>query len=162
VANTHPRTASADTSVTTDTAAADDPDGHVVNVRSLTKSAAPSLRVAVLGARGPAGTRLRTARVLDDFFVANPFQEAALDLVSSPTWARHRRSLRSALRGRRDALLAALTRHLPALHPPLVPRGGLHLWVPLPDGVDDTALTDEAARDVVVFPAGPGRRHTCG
>ncbi|GAA1873839.1 aminotransferase-like domain-containing protein [Asanoa iriomotensis] len=135
--------------------AADDPDGHVVYVRSLTKSAAPGLRVAAIGARGPAGARLRAARLLDDFFVAGPLQHATLDFVSSPAWARHRRALRTALRERRDALLTALRRHLPELDVP-VPRGGLHLWARLPDGTDDVTLAAAAAAEgVIVFPGRP-------
>ncbi|NJC70877.1 PLP-dependent aminotransferase family protein [Planosporangium thailandense] len=136
--------------------AADDPYGHVVYLRSLTKSAAPGLRVAAIGARGAAGARLRAARVLDDFFVAGPLQQAALDFVTAPAWSRHRRALRAALRQRRDALLAALHRHLPALVPAAAPRGGLHLWVRLPDGLDDVELTVAAAGErVVVFPGRP-------
>ncbi|MDG4764606.1 PLP-dependent aminotransferase family protein [Solwaraspora sp. WMMD406] len=136
--------------------AADDIDGHVVYLRSLTKSAAPGLRVAALGARGPAGARLRAARLLDDFFVAGPLQQATLELVTAPAWPRHLRTLRTALRARRDALLTALRRHLPELVSTTVPRGGLHLWVTLPDGTDDVALTAAAAAEgVVVFPGRP-------
>ncbi|MHA6631195.1 aminotransferase-like domain-containing protein [Pseudonocardia sichuanensis] len=136
--------------------AADDADGHVVHLRSLTKPAAPGLRVAALGARGQAGMRLRAARVLDDFFVAGPLQHAALDLVTSPAWQRHRRTVRTALRARRDALLSALRRHAPDLLPAAVPRGGLHLWVRLPAAVDESDLvTAAAAEQVVVFPGHP-------
>ncbi|MGI5521326.1 PLP-dependent aminotransferase family protein [Micromonospora sp. CA-259024] len=136
--------------------AADDPDGHVIYLRSLTKSAAPGLRVAAIGARGPAGARLRAARLLDDFFVAGPLQQAALEFVTSPAWSRHRRALTTALRSRREALLSALRRHLPGLSPQSVPRGGLHLWVGLPDGIDDVALAAAAAVEgVVVFPGRP-------
>jgi DNA-binding transcriptional MocR family regulator len=136
--------------------AADDRDGHVVYLRSLTKSASPGLRVAGLGARGAAGARLRGARIVDDLFVAGPLQEAALELVGSPAWRTHLRRLRGALRDRRDALVAALARHAPALVPAAVPAGGLHLWVALPDGADDVALAAAAAaRDVVVFPGRP-------
>lgn len=136
--------------------AADDPDGHVVHLRSLTKATAPGLRVAAIGARGPAGARLRAARLLDDFFVAGPLQQATVEFVSSPAWTRHRRTLRTALRDRREALLAALHRHLPELVPPVVPRGGLHLWAPLPGGTDDVALAAAAAGEgVVVFPGRP-------
>lgn len=136
--------------------AADDPDGHVVYVRSLTKSAAPGLRVGAIGARGPAGARLRSARLLDDFFVAGPMQQATVEFVTSPAWARHRRSLSTALRTRREALLTALRRHLPELADQPVPRGGLHLWTRLPDGVDDVALAAAAAAEgVIVFPGRP-------
>src|SRR5436305_1615938 len=81
--------------------------------------------------RGAAGARLRAARQLDDFFVAGPLQQAALEFVTAPAWTRHRRTLRTALRARREALLAALARHLPEVTVPMVPRGGLHLWVRL-------------------------------
>jgi DNA-binding transcriptional MocR family regulator len=136
--------------------AAEDPDGHVVYVRSLTKSAAPGLRVAGIGARGAAGARLRAARIVDDFFVSGPLQEAALEVVFAPGWRRHRRRLRGELRARRDALAAALRRHLPALAPTTLPDGGLHLWVALPEGTDDVALANAAAAEgVVVFPGRP-------
>ncbi|WP_212997142.1 PLP-dependent aminotransferase family protein [Winogradskya consettensis] len=136
--------------------AAADPDGHVIYLRSLTKSAAPGLRIAAIGARGPAGARLRSARLLDDLYVSGPLQQATLELVTAPAWARHLRTLRIALRDRRDALLTALHRHLPDLVPQLIPRGGLHLWVQLPDGTDDVALaTTAAAEGVSVFPGRP-------
>jgi DNA-binding transcriptional MocR family regulator len=136
--------------------AAADRDGHVVYLRSLTKSAAPGLRVAAVGARGAAGARLRAVRIVDDLFVAGPLQEAALELLASPAWRSHRRRLRAALRARRDALTGALERHLPELRVASRPAGGLHLWAALPDGVDDVALAAAAAaRDVVVFPGRP-------
>ncbi|WP_203826793.1 aminotransferase-like domain-containing protein [Actinoplanes palleronii] len=136
--------------------AASDPDGHVVYLRSLTKSAAPGLRIAAIGARGPAGARLRSARLLDDFFVAGPLQQAALEFVTGPAWPRHLRTLRRELRDRREALLTALHRHLPELVPAVVPRGGFHLWVRLPDGADDTAVAAAAAAEgVIVFPGRP-------
>ncbi len=136
--------------------AADDTHGHVVYLRSLTKPAAPGLRVAALGARGLAGMRLRAARALDDFFVPGPLQYAALDFVTSPAWPRHRRQIRSALRRRRGLLLEALRRHLPELEPARVPRGGLHLWVRLPDGVRESdVVVAAAAEHVLVYPGRP-------
>ncbi|QUQ72198.1 aminotransferase-like domain-containing protein [Kutzneria sp. CA-103260] len=134
--------------------AADDIHGHVIYLRSLTKSAAPGLRVAAIGARGAAGARLRSARVLDDFFVAGPLQLAALELLSSPAWQRHLKALRPALKARRDALLTALATELPQLRPVTVPSGGMQAWVRLPDGVDDLALTASAAAHGVVVSAG--------
>ena len=82
-------------------------------------------------------------------------QEAAIDFVTSPVWRRHLRTLQQALRSRRDALTSAIGTYLPGFG---VARstGGLHLWVKLPDGVDEGTLTSAAAaRDVVVFPGRP-------
>jgi DNA-binding transcriptional MocR family regulator len=136
--------------------AAEDPGGHVVHVRSLTKAAAPGLRVGAIAARGPAAERLRVARLIDDFYVSGPLQEAAVELLASPAWTRHARLLRAGLRARRDALLAALAEHLPGLRAPAIPRGGLHVWLALPAPCDDVALARAAAEaGVVVFPGRP-------
>ncbi len=133
---------------------ASDDDGHVIYLRSVTKSAAPGLRLAAVAARGQAGARLRAARVVDDFFVSGVLQEAALDLLSSPAWVRHLRALHRALRSRRDALAAAVQAELGIRLS--VPAGGQHLWVRLPDEVDDVALATRAlAGGVVVFPGRP-------
>ncbi len=94
--------------------AADDADGHVVYVRSLSKGASPGLRIAAVAARGPAGARLRAARIVEDLFVSAPLQHAALELVSSPGWRRHLKALREGLRERRDALSGALAEHFGA------------------------------------------------
>ncbi|WP_405365766.1 PLP-dependent aminotransferase family protein [Kitasatospora sp. NBC_00039] len=135
--------------------AADDPDGVVVHLRSLTKAASPNLRVGALTARGPALQRLRATQVVDSFFVPRPLQEAALELVADPGWARHLRTLGAELRDRRTVTVAALRRELPGLlgaHRP----GGYHLWLRLPGGTDDRALTAAALRaGVLVTPGQP-------
>ena len=134
--------------------ASEDRDGHVIYLRSLTKAAAPGLRVGAIAARGAAGARIRAARTVDDFIVAGPLQEAALDLVSSPAWRRHRRTTAAALTERRDVLIAALRRHVPQARVELVPRGGFSLWIGLPDGVDDVAVAAAAEREGVIVSAG--------
>lgn len=135
--------------------AADDPDGVVVHVGSLTKATSPSFRVAALAARGPVLERLRAIQVVDSFFVPRPLQEAALELVGSPAWPRHLRSLSAELKTRRDTMTGALARHLPELALPHIPAGGYHLWVRLPDGTGESALTAAALRAGVALT--PGR-----
>ncbi|SFC26848.1 PLP-dependent aminotransferase family protein [Streptomyces aidingensis] len=136
--------------------AAQDPDGVVVHIASLTKAASPSLRVAALAARGPAMERLRATHVVDSLFVPRPIQETALELVASPAWRAHLRRLSETLRQRREILAAALRRELPGLVPPVPPYGGFHLWQRLPDHTDDTALAAAALRaGVAVTPGRP-------
>ncbi|MFD9394949.1 PLP-dependent aminotransferase family protein [Streptomyces sp. NPDC060000] len=118
---------------------ADDPDGVVVHVGSLTKATSPSFRVSALAARGPVLERLRAIQVVDSFFVPRPLQEAALELVGSPAWPRHLRSVAAELRARRDAMTAALRLRLPELSLPHIPSGGYHLWLRLPDGTGSTS-----------------------
>ena len=131
-----------------------DRNGHVVYVRSLTKSTAPGLRVAGLIARGPARERLQSAWVVNDFFVSGLLQQTALEVVTSPAWQRHLRALRRELVLRRDALTAALARKLPGWRPFCIPRGGLALWVELPEGTpdDDTLVRRALAAGVGLVP----------
>ncbi|WP_316755044.1 aminotransferase-like domain-containing protein [Streptomyces herbicida] len=135
--------------------AADDSDGVVVHVGSLTKATSPSFRVSALAARGPVLERLRAIQVVDSFFVPRPLQEAALELVGSPAWPRHLRTVSAELKTRRDALTTALRLHLPELALPHVPSGGYHLWLRLPDGTEEPALTAAALRAGVAIT--PGR-----
>ncbi|RSO05492.1 GntR family transcriptional regulator [Streptomyces sp. WAC 05379] len=119
--------------------AADDPDGVVVHVCSLTKATSPSFRVSALAARGPVLERLRAIQVVDSFFVPRPLQEAAVELVGSPAWPRHLRAISAELRTRRDTMTAALRLDLPELALPHIPSGGYHLWLRLPDGTGGTS-----------------------
>ncbi|MFD3843956.1 aminotransferase class I/II-fold pyridoxal phosphate-dependent enzyme, partial [Streptomyces sp. NPDC058642] len=136
--------------------AAEDTDGVVVHVCSLTKATSPSFRVCALAARGPVLERLRAIQVVDTFFVPRPLQEAALELVGSAAWPRHLRSISTDLKTRRDAMTTALGLHLPELALPHVPSGGYHLWLRLPDGSGrEAALTAAALRAGVAIT--PGR-----
>ncbi|MEV4672228.1 PLP-dependent aminotransferase family protein [Actinomadura geliboluensis] len=132
---------------------ADDADGRVVHIASLTKATAPSLRIAAVAARGPVAARIRATQLVEEFFPARPLQETLLELVSSPGWPRHLRAVRAALPARRDALLGALARDLPELRVNR-PAGGLHVWARLPDGADDAAVAEAALRAGVLVSAG--------
>ncbi|MBB5779220.1 aminotransferase-like domain-containing protein [Nonomuraea jabiensis] len=129
---------------------ADDRDGTVVHVTSLTKPASPSLRIGAVIARGPVMERLRAMRRVDDFFIARPLQEAAVELLSTPAWDRHLRALAHALRERCAALVTALAREVPGWVPGHVPTGGLHLWVRMSGGHDHAAVEAARARGVVI------------
>ena len=133
--------------------ARDDRDGTVVSLTSLTKPAAPSLRVGALVARGPVMERLRALRRLDDFFVARPMQEAALEILGLPSWDRHIRTLSAALRERCALAAAAVAIARPDWTVTRVPAGGLHLWIRLAPGEDDLAVVRGArSRGVAVSP----------
>lgn len=132
----------------------DDANGHCVYLRSLTKSSAPGLRIGAMVARGAVLARLSAYRGIADFFVAGPLQEAALELVHAPAWTKHLRWVRAALVRRRDALAGAVRHRLGDHSLALVPAGGVHLWVRLPDEVDDLELARRTAEHGIYVSAG--------
>lgn len=98
--------------------------------------------------------RLRGMRLVDDFFVARPLQEAAVELLSTPAWDRHLRALATALRERATTLATALGRELPDWTLTRQPAGGLHLWLRLPAHLTDIAVADTARLHGVSLNAG--------
>lgn len=130
-----------------------DDDGHVVHLRSLTKSVSPALRVAAVVARGPARDRILADRSAETMYVSGVLQAAALDVVSQPGWPGHLRAMRQQLRARRDLLLESLRARAPQVHVEHVPVGGLNLWARLPDGTDVEQLVRECeVRGLLVAP----------
>lgn len=111
---------------------ADDPDGVVVHIRSLTKVTSPNLRVGGLAARGPVMARLRAAQVIDTMFVPAPLQFTALEVVTASAWRRNLAALASALTHRRRIATEAVNDTFGPAGLPLRPHGGYHLWVRLP------------------------------
>jgi DNA-binding transcriptional MocR family regulator len=146
--------------------AARDDGGHVVYLRSLTKSVSPAVRVAAIIARGPARERVLADLQAESMYVSAMLQTVALDVVTQPGWRTHLRGLRQQLAARRDVLTAALAEHVPQAHLEVVPQGGLNLWVRLPDTTDLTRLVrDCEAAGVIIapgdewFPAEPTGRY---
>lgn len=136
--------------------AARDDSGHVVYLRSLTKSVSPSVRVAGLIARGPARDRILADTQAQAMYVSEALQAVALDVVTQPAWRTHLQSLRGQLAARRDLLVDALREHAPGTYLDTVPRGGLNLWLRLPDEVDLTWFTRACEAQGVIVAAGDG------
>ena len=71
--------------------AAHDEAGHVIYIRSLTKSVSPAVRVAAVIARGPVRDRILADRGAESMYVSDLLQAAALDVVTHPGWRTHLR-----------------------------------------------------------------------
>ncbi len=134
--------------------AARDDGGHVVHLRSLTKSVSPAVRIAGIIARGPARERILVDAQAESMYVSGLLQAVALDVVTQPVWRTHLRSVRQQLAARRDLLIEALREHVPAARLEVVPQGGLNLWVRLPDATDVARLVRDCENAGVVVAAG--------
>ncbi|MER7108559.1 aminotransferase-like domain-containing protein [Streptomyces sp. NPDC000229] len=135
--------------------AARDDSGHIIYLRSLTKSVSPAVRIAAIVARGPARERILADAQAESMYVSGMLQAVALDVVTQPAWRTHLRNLRQQLAARRDLLVDALREHVPAARLEALPQGGLNLWVRLPDATDLPRLVrDCESAGVLIAPGG--------
>ncbi|RNL63764.1 PLP-dependent aminotransferase family protein [Nocardioides marmoriginsengisoli] len=131
-----------------------DEAGHVIYVRSLTKSMSPTVRIGAVIARGPARERILADRSAESMYVSGLLQQAALEVVSDPGWRTHLRRLQGQLRERRDLLVESVREHAPRLQVDQVPRGGLHLWARLPENTDTARLVRDCEVEGVYVASG--------
>lgn len=142
--------------------------GDVLYLSTLSKTLAPGLRVAWVVAPESVISRLVQMKQGADLHSSTFCQMVAYEVARDGFLDRHVRTIREVYGERRNAMLAALERHFPPGVRWTKPRGGLFLWVTLPEGFDSTALLKEALeRERVAFvpgssffPRGGGER-TC-
>ena len=117
---------------------------RVVHAGSVSKTLAPALRLGWLVAPERLVGELARAKAEDDLGTPIIEQLALADFLERGELDRHLRRTRLVYRRRRDALIAALRRHLPGVRPTGV-AAGLHLVVHLREDHDEAAVV-EAAR----------------
>jgi GntR family transcriptional regulator/MocR family aminotransferase len=122
-----------------------DPD-HVIYAGTASKTLAPGLRLGWLAVPHRLSERIARAKVAADYGSGAMDQLALADFIACGELDRHLRRMRLIYRGRRDALLAGLARHLPAFEP-LGASAGLHVMARLPVGLDEMELVRAATTD---------------
>jgi 2-aminoadipate transaminase len=127
---------------------------HVLYVNSLSKVVGGGLRVGWLIARGPVRERVAMLKLDADFHTSTLIQHISARWLATGAYERHVKQTIPFYRTRRDALLAALERHLAGEYHVDPPAGGHHLWVTLARPLDERALYTEAARCGVTFTPG--------
>jgi DNA-binding transcriptional MocR family regulator len=127
---------------------------HVLYVNSLSKVVGGGLRAGWVSARGPVRERIATLKLDADFHTPTLIQHIAARWLATGAYERHVKETIPFYRERRDALLAALERHLAGEYHVDPPAGGHHLWVTLARPLDERALYAEAARHGVTFTPG--------
>jgi GntR family transcriptional regulator/MocR family aminotransferase len=118
---------------------------HVVYAGSASKTLAPALRLGWLVLPRALAAGVADQRDRGDHGGPVLGELALADLLGRGVVDRHLRRTRRRYRARRDALLGALARELPAVRPGGV-AAGLHLVAWLPPGADEAAVAAEAAR----------------
>ncbi len=131
-----------------------DPGGRVIYIGTFSKMLMPGLRVGYLVAEGPVFSRLVSCKRVNDLTTSLLIQRTLEAYVTVGRYQSHLRRSCRLYRERRDAMLAAIRRYLPAevhVDPPL---GGLFIWLRLPDNISCLDLLPVAAEEGVEFAPG--------
>ncbi len=122
---------------------------------SFSKTLAPGLRVGFIVANSTVIRKLVLMKQAADLH-SSTINQMAIAHVASRHFDAQVAKIHAAYRQRRDAMLAALERHMPSGVRWTRPEGGMFVWVTLPEGLDGAKLLAkslEAARVAFV----PGR-----
>jgi 2-aminoadipate transaminase len=126
--------------------------GAVIHLGSFSKSLAPALRLGFILAPWDIMSRLLPLKgdsgtgALDQMIVAEYF---------SKNFDLHLTHLNSVLKEKLDAMVEAVEREFGSAAECWIPKGGIFLWIKLPDHVDTRKLLKPAAEAGIIFNEGP-------
>lgn len=110
---------------------------------SFSKSLSPGLRLGWICAAREVISRLVLIKQASDLNAPGLNQEA-MARVAERVYDSHTARTRAVYRERRDAMLAALERHMPEDVRWTRPEGGMFIWVELPEGLDAAELLERS------------------
>jgi 2-aminoadipate transaminase len=127
---------------------------RVIYLSTFSKLLTPGLRVGWVVAPAALAAQLAIAKQGLDLHTGSLNQIAVYYACRDGLIDRHLPRLRDEYRGRRDTMLAALTREMPADCTWNRPGGGMFLWLSLPGDLDATTLLPQAVDHGVAFVPG--------
>ena len=117
--------------------------GRVIYCGTFSKTVVPGLRLGWIVAPRTVIEKLVLIKQASDLHTSCLNQMAMLD-VAREIVPHHTARIRAAYRARRDAMLAALERHMPPGVTWTRPAGGMFLWLTLPEQIDTARLLEQA------------------
>ncbi len=133
-----------------------DPGGRVIYVSTFSKMLMPGLRVGFLVAEGPVYNCLVNFKRVNDLTTSTLIQRALEAYVTVGRYQAHLRRSCQIFRKRRDIMLSAIHRYLPAGIHFDSPQGGLFIWLQLPENLASEKLLPLAWEEGVDFASGHG------
>jgi 2-aminoadipate transaminase len=127
---------------------------HVIYLGTLSKVLAPGMRVGWIAAPRPIYDQLVMLKQGLDLHTGSTAQAVAYYACRDGLIEGHLPRLRSVYGARRDAMLDALAKHMPAGVSWTRPAGGLFLWLTLPAGANSQELLGAAVEQKVAFVPG--------
>ncbi len=128
--------------------------GNVIYLSTFSKTLAPGLRLGWIIAPVEVIKKLVQAKQGSDLHTSTFNQMVAYEVAHGGFLDKHVRFIRAVYRERRDAMLRALEKHFPDEVRWTHPRGGLFLWVIMPEHWNAAEILKEAVKEKVAFVPG--------
>jgi DNA-binding transcriptional MocR family regulator len=128
-------------------------DEGVVYLGTFSKTLAPGLRVG--WAMAPHAIREKLV-LANEAAVLSPssFSQIVIsEYMETADWKGQIATFRDVYRERRDAMLSALSNHLPGMTW-TVPDGGFYVWLTMPEHLDSKAMLPRAVKELVAYTPG--------
>ena len=124
-------------------------NSRVIYCGTFSKSIVPALRIGWIVAAQPVIQKLVIIKQASDLHVPT-LNQIVMHEVASKIIEPHAQVILAAYKARRDAMLAALSAHMPKGVSWTKPQGGMFVWVTLPEGMDGAALLERAIHEARV------------
>jgi len=131
-----------------------DPGGQVIYISTFSKMLMPGLRVGFMVANGPVFDSLLGFKRLSELATSTLIQRALDAYVTVGRYQSYLHRSCQLFRKRRDSMLTAIGRHLPDNVTFDIPKGGLFLWLRLPNNISADELLPVACEEGVAFAPG--------
>jgi 2-aminoadipate transaminase len=128
--------------------------GNVIYLGTFSKTLCPGFRVAWMVAPQGVITHMVQAKQGADLHTGTLVQMVAHETAGDGFLDRHVQELRKVYRERRDLMLNLMEELFPPGVTWTYPKGGLFLWVRLPEGMDSARLLEKAVKNKVAFVPG--------
>jgi 2-aminoadipate transaminase len=128
--------------------------GNVIYTSTFSKILAPGLRLAWVVAPVEVIKKLVQAKQGCDLHTSTLTQYLAYQVANTPWMKSHIHMIRKVYGERRDVMIKALEEKMPDGVQWTEPKGGLFLWVTLPEGMDTGKIFKDAVESKVAFVPG--------
>jgi 2-aminoadipate transaminase len=128
--------------------------GNVIYLSTFSKTLAPGIRLGWIVAPPDVISKFVQLKQGADLHTSTFTQYVAYEVARDGFLDEHVRHIRSVYRVRRDVMLQALSQFFPPETTWTHPKGGLFLWVTLPEGMDCERLFRAALQENVAFVPG--------
>jgi 2-aminoadipate transaminase len=128
--------------------------GNVIYLSTFSKTLAPGIRLAWIVAPEDVISKLVLLKQATDLHTSTFNQYVAYEVARDGFLDQHVKLIRQVYCERRDTMLQALDEYFPHEVTWTHPKGGLFLWVTMPEGTDSHALLQAALAQNVAFVPG--------